>query len=214
MKLKNYFITVGIFFAIALLFSVVQDKLSFHLFLNRLHCPATDFFFKYTTHLGDGIVGVLALPLLLFSVSVRKLCLGLLTCLLSAVFVQFLKRVVFSDYLRPAALIDNADLHLVSGVSMYTLHSFPSGHTTFAFAFFTFLAFAFQQNKKLQIGIAVMAIVVSYSRVYLSQHFLQDVAAGCLLGVVSFLVAYWIYKTIKRYIPNILLTINFRQVTA
>jgi membrane-associated phospholipid phosphatase len=38
----------------------------------------------------------------------------------------------------------------------------------------------------------LIAIITAYSRIYLSQHFLQDVVAGSLLGVITSSVIYYV----------------------
>lgn len=62
-------------------------------------------------------------------------------------------------------------------------NSFPSGHTLSAFALYGFLAFS-ARNKKLMTPLLLsLAVLVALSRVYLLQHFLQDVLMGSVLGV-------------------------------
>jgi membrane-associated phospholipid phosphatase len=47
----------------------------------------------------------------------------------------------------------------------------------------------------------ILAIMVGYSRVYLSQHFPADVFGGAVVGVV---VAFWIFVFMEKYNPHIM----------
>lgn len=60
--------------------------------------------------------------------------------------------------------------------------SFPSGHTTAAFAALTVLI-AFRMPKGLVIPASVLAVSIAFSRLYLFVHYPSDVGAGILLGV-------------------------------
>ena len=71
--------------------------------------------------------------------------------------------------------------------------SFPSGHTTVAFCIFFGLALIIP-NKKIGTGLVVLAVLISFSRTYLSYHFLMDLVAGALLGVTVSLGMYFVLK--------------------
>jgi membrane-associated phospholipid phosphatase len=79
---------------------------------------------------------------------------------------------------------------------MHTQNSFPSGHSTTCFAIFTSLALFFWKNQKLQFVLSICAILFSLTRVYLSQHFLEDVIAGSLIGTITAVL-------VGNYIPKI-----------
>lgn len=193
-KLRHFLIVVIAFVFFAVLILSFTDKLELHLQINQFHSDLTDFFFRNATHIGDGAFALILLPYLLFFTSFRVFIISVLACLLSGLLVQFLKKVVFSDHLRPTALIDISKLHIVEGVHLNTMYSFPSGHTTSAFAFFILLAFYMKSNKIAHILFALCAIVVGFSRIYLSQHFLVDVSVGAILGTSGFFVAYYIVE--------------------
>lgn len=59
-------------------------------------------------------------------------------------------------------------------------HSFPSGHTSSAFAAAGALFF---QNRRLGIPALVLAAFIGFTRLYLYVHFPTDVLAGVLLGL-------------------------------
>lgn len=78
-------------------------------------------------------------------------------------------------------------------------NSFPSGHTTEAFANATFL-FEEYKDKNIWIGIAGYAVAstTAYLRIYNNRHWLSDVVAGAGLGIASTKIAYWLYPKISK----------------
>jgi membrane-associated phospholipid phosphatase len=88
-------------------------------------------------------------------------------------------------------------LDLVEGVGLHGTLSFPSGHTTTAFAVLI-LAGLIVQNRTLFFASVLLAWAVALSRVYLSQHFLADVLAGSILGILSALFFYWYFHRFKN----------------
>lgn len=103
---------------------------------------------------------------------------------------QTLKRTLFSDYERPAKYFEGvAELNLVPWVDIHSFNSFPSGHATTAFA--TLLCVSLiTENKTSKFILFLTALTIAFSRVYLSQHFLNDIYAGSLIGVVVSLMTY------------------------
>lgn len=80
---------------------------------------------------------------------------------------------------------------------MYTgPNSFPSGHSLGAFALFSLLAFFLPKRSGYVTAMFFLAISVGVSRVYLVQHFWQDVYAGSLVGVV---LAMAVFSLNQRY---------------
>jgi hypothetical protein len=78
-------------------------------------------------------------------------------------------------------------------------NSFPSGHTTEAFANATFL-YEEYKDKNIWIGIAGYAVAsaTGYLRIYNNRHWLSDVVAGAGLGIASTKFAYWLYPQISK----------------
>ncbi len=114
--------------------------------------------------------------------------------IVSSTITQVLKRTFFNDELRPKKFFEGVhDLYFVPGVENYSYNSFPSGHTTTAFSLY--FAFALLvKNKTLKCILFVTALLVSYSRIYLSQHFFADVYVGSLIGVTVTFIVYWMVQ--------------------
>lgn len=75
--------------------------------------------------------------------------------------------------------------------------SFPSGHTTLAFATATTLSL---QYKKWYVTVPAYAWAASvgYSRMRLGRHYPTDVAAGAIIGIGSGYLSHWITKKIFK----------------
>lgn len=77
--------------------------------------------------------------------------------------------------------------------------SFPSGHVAAATVYGAFVAVVFWHTRKFWIralatslSVAVV-VIVALSRMYQGMHFLTDVLAGVVLGLVSLAVCLWVF---------------------
>ena len=81
-------------------------------------------------------------------------------------------------------------------------NSFPSGHTTSAFALATVFAVYFKR-KYLSVLLLAAAALVGYSRIYLAQHFPADVLGGAFTGILfATLSIVLLNSTIKISLPK------------
>lgn len=187
-------------FVLLLILVLVYSKAFIHMAMNSFHSPSMDLVMRYLTLLGDGKLLVI-LILLLLLVSFRYFFTALTAFVFSGLSVQFFKRVLFSDFPRPGKYFElsvtDYELYLVPGVELSSWFSFPSGHTATAFAVFFALALL-TRSKIGQAGLLLLAIGVGYSRIYLSQHFLMDVVAGSLLGIIMGWLAWRLFRNIDR----------------
>jgi membrane-associated phospholipid phosphatase len=163
--------------------------------LNGQHTVAGDLLFKYGTYLGDGLVMIL-IGLIFIVMNKKKTgVLLILSFLLSGLFVQIIKRTKPEP--RPGryfTALHKADrIHRVDGHLLMGNNSFPSGHTTTAFALFSLLSFD-NRRVRWQILFFFLALAVGYSRIYLGQHFFKDVLIGALLGYATSLFLVWQFR--------------------
>jgi membrane-associated phospholipid phosphatase len=194
------------FMVIALLFVFtgltlvfITDKFDLHIAINQEIGEPANTFFKYFTHVGDGITAVIVIIVasLFTKNKIAMGILGLSSLAISGLIAQLLKRQVFSDVLRPTGHFQNGELELIEGVDLHQAFSFPSGHSTASFALFIFIAFAFRKYRFVQIAAGLCAILAAYSRVHISQHFVEDIVAGSCIGIIVFFFMYWVLGRIK-----------------
>lgn len=188
---KEVFYLFLLLMIIGLVLLITNEKLHFHLLINSYHNSFFDVFFKYATYLGDGIMfPIVIVGLLLFK---RKYATAfIISGILTLIISYILKNWVFIDFARPYEIFGNK-LHLIEGLKMRRWHSFPSGHTTAAFSLFM-LAVFYVKKTAWQLTFFTIAIIASLSRIYLSQHFLQDVIGGVFLGTTIALFSYYLAK--------------------
>ena len=89
---------------------------------------------------------------------------------------------------------------MVEGINLYSGNSFPSGHSSTFFVFFTcialLLAYRYRHiaehdhQKRFLIGLLLLVLLAlaalgAFSRVYLSQHFLSDICVGSIIGFAT-----------------------------
>jgi membrane-associated phospholipid phosphatase len=185
---------------------LMNDKASIHLEFNAWHSPFFNTFFHYFTHLGDGYTALIIVLLLLalkFRYALQTFC----AIFFSGLITQSLKHTVYKDYDRPVKFFEGVkEIYLVPGVENNFYNSFPSGHSTCAFALCFSLALI-AKSKGFKIFYFTMALLIGYSRIYLSQHFFMDVYAGSIIGVVTALLMHclimqtdrpWLDRSIRK----------------
>ena len=83
-------------------------------------------------------------------------------------------------------------------VGLPATHSFPSGHATVSFACATTLALAV---PRLALPLYTLAVLISFSRVYVGVHYPLDVLAGAALGVAIAIALRKLAAALRRSAP-------------
>ncbi|MFY0255632.1 phosphatase PAP2 family protein [Chitinophaga sp. 30R24] len=179
----TYFLWTSAILLIAVLTTrLFVSRTDAYFYINRLHTPFGDFFFSYVTELGSVSAAVLiSLLLLIFK---RRIGWALATAYLFTSAISFSLKVLVG-FPRPHRYFFTRlhDIYFVPGITVLdNFRSFPSGHTVCAFTAATVLSY-FARNKHWSWLYFALAALTGYSRMYLSQHFLEDVIAGMVLGV-------------------------------
>ncbi|BAU53079.1 phosphatase PAP2 family protein [Mucilaginibacter gotjawali] len=187
-RIKPFFVLYLVLLCGCFVVKLLYSKDDIYFAVNTRHTDFLDTIEPYITNLGNGwtiviIAGVLALY------NYRIAFLMLTTFLLTSLAVQIAK--FCFDAPRPKLYFKDqlSKLHFVKGVDILSHNSFPSGHTLTAFAtgvLVTYLA----KNKNWAYLLVFYGVMVGFSRMYLSEHFFEDVMAGSVMGV--FLAICWI----------------------
>lgn len=186
LKHNQVFISLFLFWLVIGAFVLLTiDKGSFVIYFNENRTILGNLYFSIASRFAEYSFILFFLAFLL-NKSFGNTFITALIWLFSGIAAQSLKRIF--EMPRPAAFFDENILNFIGDGNLYYAHSFPSGHTTTAFALF--FAFAlFTNNKKWQILFFFCALSTAFARLYLLQHFFIDVYFGSILGVlVSILV--------------------------
>lgn len=181
------------------LFAIVlsDTKANTHILLNTFHTPELDIFFQVITYLGTLIPLGIGIGVLLFNI--RMGCFIVLAQVFAFIVTQPLK--FLFAHKRPAVFFYDMNMDVpnaVDGISLNTAYnSFPSGHTSAVFAFSACLIVITPAKYRwLQLMWLISGWFVAYSRIYLSQHFAEDILFGSLIGMLSGFAAYLcLYRT-------------------
>ena len=194
---KFFLIPFAIFLVCGAVFLIIHTKAETHLIINRYHNSFLDATTPYLTWLGDGWAGVILVAILLF-VKLRFAIFACIAFLIESFLLQLCRNTVFHGWPRPATYFKgNPDIHWVPGVSMDYWNSFPSGHTACAFTIYFCLSILVKNNW-LKFFFFLLALLTAFTRVYLSQHFFEDVYGGSILGVISASIAFFFVRMIRK----------------
>jgi len=193
--ISYFFYATFIFWALAITWVCLADKLLIHKTLTFFQTDFLDVFFQVITFMGDGVFIVLISIVLLF-LNTRIALLQIISYACSGIISLLLKYSFFPESNRPYYFLkDDPTFHKIANFTYHISNSFPSGHTTSIFALMTIFALVYQQSKLVSIAFFLCAILVAFSRIYLSQHFLIDVVAGSFIGLAS---AYGIFRVLSH----------------
>ena len=200
-KIKYFVVPTFLFMMVCGIFLFLHsDKISAQLIIHeRYYHESVYNLMKFITSWGEWYLFVIAILIYSFQKSWWCAAEFLTAGIISAVVVQFLKKVVFATSPRPMAVINWGDTQLDTGlgIDMPLQFAFPSGHTTTAFIWFALMALHWNRPV-LQLFSAFCAIAVAVSRVYLMVHWITDIMAGALLGVAIAVIVHHIFLRLQK----------------
>lgn len=174
---------------ICLIIKMLYTRPEIYFAVNSHYSNFADFIAPYITDLGNGWTTVMiAAIMVLFSY--RKALILASAYAVTSISAQIIKYIF--DAPRPKLYFKDqiSKIHFVKAVEILSYHSFPSGHTVTAFMLAVIFTY-WSKNKAWGLVFLLLAICVGYSRMYLSEHFFEDVVAGSVIGVI--LTVIWLY---------------------
>ena len=90
-------------------------------------------------------------------------------------------------------------------VEKLTSFSFPSGHTSSAFAACAAILFL---NKKIGIPAMVFAAIMGFSRIYVEVHYCTDVLGGAIVGIIYAVIGVLIAKALYPVVEKVLASLK------
>jgi len=190
---RTFLLLLVLFLLIGGVLLVFIEKGDAVLFFSENRSTFGNFFFIWTTRLGEIIPYIVSIVLFIY---LKKYIHAAAVPVLAIVvtLVAGLSKRYFSHY-RPATFFEELDLiNQITFVEDIFVNkgasSFPSGHTMSAFAIYFFLALSFPKHRIWNVIFFFLALFVGISRIYLVQHFLEDVYLGAIIGVLLSLLVY------------------------
>ena len=166
--------------------TISQFEMPILKFFESLHNPVTDKIIIFISSLGDkGFLWIaLGVVLLLFRKTRKWGMCVLLALILNFIMVNLCLKLLVAR-MRPFEF----DPTLIPLIAHPGDASFPSGHTSAAFA--SAIAI-FLNDKKSGACALALAILMGISRLYLLVHFPTDVAIGAIVGIIAGYAAGWL----------------------
>ena len=195
---KGYFALYFALFLTVFAWQFRHDTLEAFFIFSKNRSPFGDAFFKTWTLLGEEYPFI-TFAIFFIIINEKSWTWQFIVGGLAVLGVSMGLKELFSVP-RPAALLEElgytTEINFVEGVELLRgSTSFPSGHTASAFALWALTAFQFSHLKNVQIGLFFTAFLVGVSRVYLTQHFPQDVLFGSAIGVgIALTVEFYLLK--------------------
>ena len=163
---------------------------------NSVRNPVLNPIMIFITHLGDkGLFWIVLTQLLLCFRKTRR---AGVTSMISMVITLLVVNVVLKNWIarvRPYELIEGLNLMIEKQHDF----SFPSGHAgnSLACAWVLFRC----MDKKYGIPALVLALLISFSRLYVGVHYPTDVFAAIIIGIAAAEAAIVIVKALRKKFP-------------
>lgn len=163
--------------------------------IQQLRTPFLDGVFAFVTHLGDaGIIWIVIAVVLLFFKKTRK-C-GVVMAI-SLIIGLLLNNILLKNiFARVRPFIENPQMKELLLIAQPHGYSFPSGHSSSSFECAVAICLS---NKKYGVAALIFAALIAFSRCYLYVHYLTDILAGAVIGILIALLSEFIFN---RFIKN------------
>lgn len=197
-----FFLVSGVFVALSMPYG--DEIIAF----NPLRHEPWNHIFEFFSFCGEPWPWLIAMVTLLLRKKYRFAALIVLAALAILPLAYVLKDQFGID--RPATYFEKTgEMQEVITVPGVRLHlgqtSFPSGHTMSAFSLYSLLALMTGGKKRQRYGLlclALLAMLVGISRMFLVQHFMTDVLGGAALGLAVGGLVWRLNGRLMHYFPQ------------
>lgn len=172
--------------------------------INGQHTPQLDTLMTIITRVGEGwvIAPVLIVSLILWRGARFNgyFIAAIIVAILAPTIVTNLLKTYFNAPRPLTVYAQETWMYLIPQYENSYMRSFPSGHTTGAFACMTICTYISQHRSRvLPILLFALALLAGISRMYLLQHFWEDVLWGSIIGVTVSSAVLYIYTRIVTH---------------
>jgi undecaprenyl-diphosphatase len=166
------------------------------LYLNNLGSSSFDTFWLIITNKFSSIPLYLILIYLLYkNIGLQKTIIALLVVAVMITITDQLSYFVKHSVMRLRPCGEPKLEGLGRFVAECGSYGYFSGHATSSFALAVYLGLIFRKYYKYMFtALIVWALFVSYSRIYVGVHYPGDVLTGAIVGIITALFCYALYK--------------------
>lgn len=194
---RIFYFCFSLWFIVLGIFSIAVPKGESFIWINHWRSFPADVFFSIITWLGTGYL-IILIAVIFFFIKKKNIALGILiSFIVSGLIVTVLKH--YFNYPRPEAYFSNEEIiRQVYWVPLRFKYSFPSGHSTSVFAAATMIALFLPDKRLTAVICFLLAGLIAYSRIYLGEHFLEDVWVGSFIGAATSTIYFFLYSRIGK----------------
>lgn len=196
----TYFAFISLYLVFLSVILAIYGYRDSFLLLNGADYNFLDWPMFVITHLGDALILTSLLTVVFIWKQPKAVMNLIIVVIISGLLGQLLKVSFFEGCDRPLRVFNESPIvHTLPNYRLFH-NSFPSGHSITAMAAFTTLVWSIKPKYYLQIVVAILASLITYSRVYLGVHFPGDVLAGSLFGILMPLLLTPVINKLSRRI--------------